>query len=577
MSQLKSCKQCNTQFEVIEDDLKFYKKISPTFSGKIFEIPTPSFCPQCRLVRRMVWRNEKTIYKNQCLLCSKEIISVYSPDKNLKVICQDCFWSDRWDQFESGQNISANKKFFEQFDELLNKSFLLALFSTNLENCAYCNQEINSANSYMCTGGNDNRDCFYCTSSIHGTDMSDCWGVGFSEKVHDSVFSVACFNCEYLYNCHMCNDCILCTDCVGCDHCFGSTNLRYKKYYFFNEQLPKQEYLKRIQEYTDTYDGMMEAKARFKRHKLKFPYKFVTVIASEEGCTGDVILNCKNVKDSYYSFKSENARYVYIIAHMKDVMDILSTGTGELSYEIASSTKPYGSAFFSSCDLVSNSYYCYNCTNSSDLFGCVSLNKKQYCIFNKQYSKEEYEQQVGQLIVRMTSDGEWGEFFPTSISPFGYNESGAMFHFPLNEQQAKKIGAKWQGRDYSMKYDGPFYEPKDIREYSLDKNPKAEEEIKKCSQGIIKCEVSGKPFRIVPQELALHIKNQVQLPRKHPDIRYKEQLEHFNKMNLYHRRCMCVQHDHGHNGPCQTEFDTTYEIDQSEIVYCESCYQKEVV
>ena len=33
-----------------------------------------------------------------------------------------------------------------------------------------------------------------------------------------------------------------------------------------------------------------------------------------------------------------------------------------------------------------NIEYCISCFSSSDCFGCVGLNKKQYCIFNKQYN-----------------------------------------------------------------------------------------------------------------------------------------------------------------------------------------------
>ncbi len=37
MSEQKTCKQCQKEFEVSDEDLEFYKKISPTFDGKLFE------------------------------------------------------------------------------------------------------------------------------------------------------------------------------------------------------------------------------------------------------------------------------------------------------------------------------------------------------------------------------------------------------------------------------------------------------------------------------------------------------------------------------------------------------------
>ena len=41
----------------------------------------------------------------------------------------------------------------------------------------------------------------------------------------------------------------------------------------------------------------------------------------------------------------------------------------------------------------------------------------------------------------MKSTGEWGEFFPHELSPFGYNETVAQEYFPLNEAQAKDLKA----------------------------------------------------------------------------------------------------------------------------------------
>ncbi|MEI8092157.1 MAG: hypothetical protein WCG98_08430 [bacterium] len=42
------------------------------------------------------------------------------------------------------------------------------------------------------------------------------------------------------------------------------------------------------------------------------------------------------------------------------------------------------------------------------------------------------------IIEKMEADGERGEFFPTSLSPFGYNETVAMEYFPLTKEEAMK-------------------------------------------------------------------------------------------------------------------------------------------
>ena len=46
-----------------------------------------------------------------------------------------------------------------------------------------------------------------------------------------------------------------------------------------------------------------------------------------------------------------------------------------------------------------------------------------------------------------------------------------------------------------------------------------------------------------------------------------------NSQNKYQNT---IQHAHG-TEPCPNEFETTYSPDRPEIVYCEQCYQQEVV
>jgi hypothetical protein len=107
-----------------------------------------------------------------------------------------------------------------------------------------------------------------------------------------------------------------------------------------------------------------------------------------------------------------------------------------MTYSLFDSTCGYG-------DHVILSYLCPQ--NVSNLFLCVGLRNKSYCILNKQYTKEEYEELVPRIIEKMMTtplrqgfEGqmEWGEFFPTSLSPFGYNETVAQEYFPMMREEA---------------------------------------------------------------------------------------------------------------------------------------------
>lgn len=67
--------------------------------------------------------------------------------------------------------------------------------------------------------------------------------------------------------------------------------------------------------------------------------------------------------------------------------------------------------------------YVENCHSSRDLFGCSGIRHGKYCILNKEYSKKEYFKLKDKLIEHMKKTEEWGEYFPSKMSHFGYNET----------------------------------------------------------------------------------------------------------------------------------------------------------
>jgi CxxC-x17-CxxC domain-containing protein len=571
----KQCKRCKTSYEISDGDYEYFKKIAPQLN-KSYPVDPPQLCFDCRMTTLMAWRNERNFHAIDCAACGKKTVSIFSPEEKLQILCSDCFWSDQNDQIASGQDFNPNKPFFEQFDTLMHKAKLLALYAVHNENCEYVNQESDDNNCYLCMGGYNNQDSYYQTYSSYADRCINCAGVTNSQNLANCTFAINCYEGQYLYDCHNCKYCYFCQDCIGCEHCFGCINLRYKKYYFFNEQLDKDSYFQKIAEYLDTYKGIKNAEERFAQHRLKYVYKYDIRVFCGDNCNGDLLFQCKNVENTFYSANCEDCKNSYLVNKITDVMDGLAVGRGELVYYSGSSISLFGSAFCASCYMSRNIYYCFMCYNSHDLFGCIGLNHKQYCIFNKQYSKEEYEELLPKVIKHMQETGEWGEFFPIEMSPFGYNESMAIEYYPKSKSEAQKIKANWR-EDAGEKYKREYYQPKDIGEYRFDKNPDAEQEITKCLAGVLKCEESGRPFKIMAPELAQYIERNIQLPRQHPNIRYKHRLELLNKMKLYDRQCMCKEEKHGHSGQCEVKFKTTYAPERPEKVYCEECYQKTVL
>ncbi|MDH4358697.1 MAG: hypothetical protein OEV37_01960 [Candidatus Berkelbacteria bacterium] len=570
----KTCKQCSQQFTVEDEDLEFYKKVSPTLGGKTYEWPAPTLCMFCRGMRRQAWRNERNLYKTKCAKSGKEIVSVYSPDKtDYKVYELSEWWKDDWDAMQYGKEFDSSRGFFDQFDELLKAVPRLSLFNTQTQNCDYVNYTAECKDCYMSSV------IYYQCDKVHYSYLTyyskNSIDIGYCDKVencYELVSSNGCYGCRYSNRLTNCRDCYFCQDLNGCSDCILSNNLTRKQYCVRNKQLTKEEYEKEKKELDlGSYQKVNEYLKEYEQMRKGAIVKFANLLNCEN-CEGDNLINCKNVKKCFSAVRVENSRYSF---DQEDGKNIYDCEGGSYEWAVESNHTGFGSNFIVCSGVLNSSflYYCENCHNCRDCFGCVGLRGKQFCVFNKQYSKEEYEQLVEKIIKKMVEGGEWGEFFPFRLSPFGYNESLANDYHPKTKEEVKGIGAKWQDNDYSLKYDGPFYEPKDnIKDYIEN-----EGERNKLLAGILKCEVSGKPFKLVPQELAFYFEQGVPIPRRHYDVRYKERFKMRNPKVLHHRQCVCEEQGHEHEGRCENEFETTYAPDRPEKIYCERCYQKSVV
>jgi hypothetical protein len=203
------------------------------------------------------------------------------------------------------------------------------------------------------------------------------------------------------------------------------------------------------------------------------------------------------------------------------------------------------------------SQFVNNCTN---LFGCIGLRNKSYCIFNKQYTKEEYEILVPKIIEKMILDGEWWTFFDPQLSPFAYNETIAQDLYPLSKEEALTRWYKRQDLNYDAKI------PENMEVLRGDSIPS---DISTCTDNILNailiCEFSGRPFRIQKTELEFYRKHKLPLPNKHPDLRNYERMKHLKPRNLFLRKC----------DNCQKEILSVYPNNHHEV-FCSSCYDKKV-
>ena len=211
------------------------------------------------------------------------------------------------------------------------------------------------------------------------------------------------------------------------------------------------------------------------------------------------------------------------------------------------------------------------------------MRSKQYCIFNKQYSKEEYEELVPRIIEQMNTTPyvdklgkkyKYGEYFPAEFSPFAYNETTAFEENPLSKEEVISKGYKW--RDMNSKSYTPTIKENKIPDSINDVSDSICNEIIECpNQGKVETRCTS-AYRILPDELSFYRQMNLPIPRYCPNCRYHQRLVWKNPFHFYERECMCNLSNHNHNEKCPNEFETMYAPERAEMIYCKECYQKEV-
>ena len=548
----KSCKNCQKDFAITPDDLGFYERIG---------VPAPQLCPECRFQRRLAWRNERTLHRAVCAATGKSIISGFAPDAGYTIYDRDYWWSDEWDALSFGQNYNLEKPFFQQYDELLHKVPMPSLFNSRNVNCDYTQYTGESKEGYLVSASWSVENVMYASRVAGVKDSMDlyimmdgslCYEIISCQKMYSSAFSEKSENCV---------DCRFVYECKGCNDCFGCTNLRNKSYHIFNQPYSREEYKKKIQEMDlGSYKNLQIARKKFEELKLAAVRKYAN-LTNAPNCTGDDLSNSFNCEDCYVCFNDmKDCKFVSNSNDIQNSYDCFGAGAAaELMYEaFDSGVQASRLCFVGTVYGGQNVFYSINCHGCSNLVGCVGLRKKNYCILNRQYSPSEYDDLISKIKSQMSKMGEYGEFFPVAISPFGYNETIAQDYFPLTKEQAIAKGYKWRDKEKSEHQ--PTIKAADLPDHI--KN--AGEDILK---EIIACAGCQRVYRIIPRELEFLKRFNIALPRKCFECRHQDRFKQVNFPRLYDRQCM----------RCDKDIKTTYAPDRQETIYCESCYNAEVV
>ena len=550
------CRISGEKFYVRPEDIAFYKKIG---------VPLPTVSPGERIRRKVAYFNIYNLFFNTSAKTGKKVVSSYPENTPYKIWEYQIWNSDEFNPLKYGVDYTSNKKFFEQY-----KKFQLEVPRQNLNvinavNSKFTNYVNNVKNCYLVTDAHNAEDCQHSTYADNSKNCHYSYGATSSDS---------CYECNMVQNSYKCfftefsSDCVdssFLFDCRDCTDCFMSSNLRHKKYYFYNQKLSKEEYQKKIREINLGDSKIIEKlKKDFQNLKKKTIYR-ANQNEKNINCTGDYIKNSKNCHSCFFVFESENMAYCVGNLKHKDSYDLVGGVGSELSYETMSvNAGSYQTKFSTTVTDLRDSEYCDYCKNCSNCFACIGLKNKQYCIFNKQYSEEEYWQKVDEIKTKMLADGEYGEFFSPELATVPYNISMATSYGGYDDLEiAKKYGYKIE----------QIEEPNPDTENEI-KVEEVPDDIKEITDDILSkviIDKNGKKFRYTKEELEFHRKYNLALPTEHYASILAEKRIALGPIDFNPKYRNCTK--------CGQETQVTFPEDYPgapERVWCEKCYNQEV-
>lgn len=558
----KNCQNCKKNFKIEQEDFNFYEKI---------KVPPPTWCPECRMARRLSFNNTWSLFWRICDKCGTKTLSEYTPENNIKVYCQKCWWGDSWDGTEFGKDYDPSKPFFEQLKELSLSTPYVALESSylTLKNSEYSNSIAWSKNCYLVFWADYCENVYY-SSILNGLKWSaDCIRGFNSELCYGSVGFSRNYRVFFSDECNDCVDVWFSRNCYGCSDCVGSVNLRGAKNCIFNVQYSKEEYKQKIQEMNlSSWTSLQNLFKKAQDFWLSQPYREYNGNNLNLNVTGEHIYSSKNSQECFIVNGLENCKWTQLITvpPAKDCMDYSGWGNNaELIYESVNVGENASHVKFSALcfpDALNLEYCIWNVSGKNN-FGCVNLKRKKYCILNKEYPKEDFEKLREQIIEdmkknpyldRLGREIYYGNFFPLDFSFFSYNRSNGMKFVPKSKEEALTEGYTWNDTENQSA-------ACTIKSETLP--PTIKETVDSILEEIIECSSCKRGYKIVQGELELLRKMGLPVPHECPKCRENKRFDRENKPGMHHRKC----------AKCNEAIYTPYAPDDPRIVYCVKDYQ----
>lgn len=427
---------------------------------------------------------------------------------------------------DHGIEYDFDQDFFHNFQKLFKSINLWNLNNfANNENASFSDAVYNGKNVYLCSTVISG-----CENILYSLSVKDhCKEVLNSMMIFDNceiiyksrwvMKSFKIFYSNYIYNS---NNIWFSSNLNGCSECLFCDGLDNQSYCINNQQLEKDEYLKQKKE-------ILSKKELFLNYYVK-----VNQIGNNIGSKNsrwNFNLYSEDIIDGHYTYQVKwwkNLILVWWENGDEDMYDCFTAGSLRATdfYGVMwagiNADNVYCSCHIDGC---SNIYYSYKLWSCSYCLGCIGLKNKQYCILNKQYSREERYKLANKILEQMNNNWLLWEFFPWWLNPMYFNDTCAAV---IKDFEKKEILDKWfLWHDGEVKVDVPSWADV-ISIADLDNYQELENNEWKIDSEIMKKVVADDKwnyYRIVKMEYDFLMKYWLPLPRQHWMDRIKEHLQ----------------------------------------------------
>lgn len=358
-------------------------------------------------------------YKNQWYISrypNTERSNTLTDIKNYEEIRNEWVWLDySWD-------------FFKDFKQLIDQSTLPAMVHGRWAGeCHYADAVFGSDTVYL-----SSTVVWWSSHVFYSVSVKqNCHNVYNSmmiydncENIYQSVWIVSSSNIFYSIHIQWGFDMWFCVWCIWSRNCIRCNGLQNTQYAVDNKVIGKENYLK--------------AKEELLKDNMDFDKLRDKLSISEP-----ITFQCNDVENVHMAYRLHQCRNTLFVGWPEGNEDVYDMciwwgSWTKHAYGCMAGWKAEHMYCCVDCDGSSHHYYSYNTEDSSHCIWCVGLKNKQFCILNKQYTKEERYTLAHTIFAELDGKGVLGQGFPKDWNPYYLNDTPAGLLLDITKQEAEQ-------------------------------------------------------------------------------------------------------------------------------------------